>query len=381
MSPLSTATPSTGAHLASLQAAVVAVEDRNNEPPSRPFVPIVRDNPPAVDAYVALGRYDAEHPGADIHTGPSKPLTASWRFVNETAHSPLTALGDWFAQFRTLYREGLLGHRDPEPVPAWRVALAAAPLVGVLILLAVAGIITEVIYGQSASALLTAADPTTALASAIAISLSVNGLAIAAGGWVHKTNPSIVRRGGPRVAAITAFLIAALAGTLGLVIGGYDNLTFATTSGGSATTVNAATPPGRPLVTFTYFVIMVMIAFAMAIGHLLIADTLDTKRIELEVKAKAVANSSSVNETERHDLARAICQDTLSAIQDAQRQARVRVQAYRAAFMQSAASELAEVFDFPDLLADTAPAWADDVVAMLEELDDEPAPATITRIA
>lgn len=363
-----------------IEAVLASVEDQADT--SRPLTapPFVFPNPRAVSKYHALGELDARNPGVDQHTGPNKPTQPSARLVITAARSPLTALGDRFALLHAAYADGTLGHVSAPTVRLGQILSHMAGLITVLGLLAVAAIITEVVYGKTATELLTGAEDNVALAAAIALSLGVNGAALVAGGWLHKTHPSVVRRHGVKVASVIAVIVASVALALGLVIGGYDSLTFDTVTGGGATTVTDQTDLGRPLLTATYTLVLVLVAIAMATGHLLLVDGFETHRVELISKARATAEAQTLGPTAVRELIQSLGLAYLSAIAEAHRQGRLRVETYNAAFRRAAHAELAELFD-DVTYDDQEPAWARDVHSLLEQVSHHNRSANITRIA
>lgn len=363
-----------------IEAQMVSVEDKAdaNRPLTEP--PVIQANPDAISCYRELGELDAQHPGADQHTGPHKPTQPSAALVRTSARSPLAALADRFAMLRAAYADGTLGQVTPTPVRIRQILPYMAGLVIVLVLLAFAAVTTEVVYGQTATALLTGAADDVALAAAIALSLAVNGAAIVAGGWLHKTHPSIVRRHGVKVASITAITVAGVALALGLVIGGFDTLRFDTATGGDAATVADPTADGRPLLTITYTLVLILVALAMAAGHLLLVDAFETHQVELTSQARTFAANSSLAPAAIAALMKTLGEAYLSAIPEAHRHGRQRVDTYNAAFRRTAGPELAELFN-DVTYDDSEPIWADDVRALLKEISHHPIPATVTRIA
>ncbi|MFT4215973.1 MAG: hypothetical protein QM619_02150 [Micropruina sp.] len=364
----------------SAEARLIAAEDIVDTEWSVTDPPTVNANPRAIESYRELGEIDASRPAADLHTGPHRPTHPSGPLVAHAARSPLAMIGTRFAMMRASYADGTFGIAMPLKVGAKQIVPRMIWLVFVLITLAIAAIVTEVVYGQAATALLTSADDRTALLAAITLSLSVNGASLVAGGWLHKTHPSIVRRQGGKVASTAAIMIAVVAVTLGLVVGGFDNLVIATATGGGATTVEVGTVPGRPLLTLTYTAILILVALAMAAGHLLIGDAYETNRVELTAQARADAQAASLGPEEAKSLLMNLGRAYLSVIPEAHRHGRQRVDTFNAAFRRAAGAELAELF--ADVVYDESePAWAEDVRDMLDELDRHHGPSVITRIA
>lgn len=366
-----------------IQAHLVSVEDQVDLSTPLTAPPIVPENPHAVDAYTRLGAHDAAHPGADIHTGPAKPRTPSETFVLESARAPLTALGERFAAFRAALAQGSLGQIVPEPVPVRQVFRGALTYVVAFALLLLAANVVEVLYGVKAAEVLAGRNSNESLAAAIALSLALNGTAFIASGWLHRTHPSLVVRQGGKTACIAAILVALVAVTLGLVVGGFDVTDLGVASGGGRTTVESTTSSQNALLFLTYTTILVLVAFGVAAAHLLIAHILDARRIELTIAARNAAERASLSPSQQAHLARRLCSSYLSAIADAHRQGRVRVDAYTSEFKRTAPPELSELFVYPDYDS-SAPAWDADVHAMIAELDADhhhPHPSKVTRIA
>lgn len=344
---------------ASVEARLAAAEDRPNPARKPTDSPQVTPNPTAIDCYVALGQADAAQPGADQHTGPERPTQPSANTVAHWARAPIDKLGLEYQQTKQAFADQTLGLVLPDKVRLRHILPGVLGLMAVLIGLVAAGIVVEIVYGQHAAALLSGDYPDIALAAAIAFALAVNASAFVAGGWLHATSPSIVRRHGVRLACIVAVLIALVAATLGLVVGGYDAGTLSAASGGSAITVEVATVSGRPLVALAYFTIVTLVSVGMAAGHLLLADAWDTRKVNALKAAEAKAERESLTARQQREVLATLCQAFLDGIPVAHLQGRRRVDAYNATFRRKAPLPVADMFD--DITYDdTEPVWAQD---------------------
>lgn len=344
---------------ASVEARLAAAEDRPDPARKPTDAPQVTPNPAAIDCYVALGQVDAAQPGADQHTGPQRPVQPSASTVVHWARAAIDKLGLEHQQTKQAFADQTLGLVAPDKIRLRHILPSVLGLLAVLIGLVVAGVIVEIVYGQHAAALLSGDYPEMALAAAIGFALAVNASAFVAGGWVHATSPSIVRRHGVRVACIVAVLIALVAATLGLVVGGYNAGTQSTGSGGGSITVEVTTVSGRPLVALAYFAIVTLVSVGMAAGHLLLADAWDTSKVNALKAAEAKAEQESLTARQQSEVLATLCQAFLDGIPVAHLQGRRRVAAYNAAFRRNASPAVAEMFD--DLTYDdTEPVWAQD---------------------
>lgn len=367
--------------LTSIEARLAAVEDRPDPSRNPADLPQVNPNPAAIECYSLLGPADAAQPGADQHTNPQGLTQPSADLVARWAHAPLDKLGLEYQQTKHAFAHQTLGQVEPEEIRARHILPKVLGLLFVLIALVAAGIVVEIVYGQHAAALLSGDYPEVALAAAIAFALAVNASAFVAGGWLHATSPSIVRRHGVRIVCITALLIGIVAATLGLVVGNYDQVTSSTVTGGGSSTVTTAVAAGRPLPAIAYFTIVVLISTALAAGHLLFADAWDTHKVKMTKDAEAKAEEASLSPWQQGESMATLCQTFLDCIPAAHLQGRRRVASYNSTFRRNAAPAIAEMFE--DVAYDAVePAWADDARALLEELSTaEARRAKLTLVA
>lgn len=354
--------------LTSIEARLAAVEDRPDPSRNPTDLPQITPNPAAIECYASLGQADAAQPGADQHTNPQGLTQPSADLVARWAHAPLDKLGLEYQQTKQAFAHQTLGQVEPEEIRARHILPKMLGMLLVLIALVAAGIVVEIVYGQHAAALLSGDYPEVALAAAIAFALAVNASAFVAGGWLHATSPSIVRRHGVRIACITAILIGIVAAALGLVVGNYDQVTSITATGGGSSTVTTVVGAGRPLPALAYFTIVVLISTALAAGHLLFADAWDTNKVKAIKDAQAKAEEASLSPWQQGESMATICQTFLDCIPAANLQGRRRVASYNAAFRRNAAPAIAEMFD-DVAYKDAEPAWAHDARGLLEELD------------
>lgn len=356
------------AELTSIEARLAAVEDRPDPSRNPADLPQVTPNPAAIDCYASLGQADAAQPGADQHTSPQGLTQPSADLVDRWAHAPLDKLGLEYQQTKQAFAHQTLGQVEPEEIRARHILPKVLGLLGVLFALAGAGIVVEIVYGQHAAALLSGDYPEVALGAAIAFALAINSSAFVAGGWLHATSPSIVRRHGVRIICITAVLIGIVAATLGLVVGNYDQVTSTTATGGGSSTVTTAVATGRPLPAIAYFTIVVLISTALAAGHLLFADAWDTHKVKAIKDAQARAEAASLSPWQQGESMATLCQTFLDCIPAAHMQGRRRVASYNSNFRRTAAPAIAEMFD-DVAYHDAEPAFSDDARALLEELN------------
>lgn len=363
-----------------VKAQLVAAEAGSLTQAGPETAPTVPANPQAVHLYEALGVEDSASPGADIHTGPGRPLPPSEGFVKEAARSPLARLGEQFDRFRVAYADGSLGQVQPLRPTWWEVWRSNIGLLAILVLLVHAGVCVDLVYGSTASALLSGASDWMSTLVAVALTLGLNGLAFVASGWLHKTNPSIVRRQGVRFAFLALILTAVILAVLALVVGGFDALTIEVATGGGPITTTTGQGSGRWLLTAAYFGVMILIPTAVGAAHLLLRDQMDTTLVTLTKQAEAAAAAASLGETEARQLAIALSNAYLSGIAVGHEHGKTRVGAYNTAFRRGLPPELVELFT-EVVYDDAEPAWATDARALLDQLHTDKPLATVTRIA
>lgn len=365
---------------AALQAHLTSVEDRFDPSRSLTDPPIVVDNPAAIDAYTRLGGHDAARPGADEHV-TQRVLPASSGFVIEAARTPLVVLGEHFAAVRTAHAAGILGKVAAAPVTTRRVLRSMWVYLAVFLLVFIAALCIEVVYGHQAAMPLTGANSNAALVTAIATAIALNGCALFASRLLAEHQPGLARRRGGRIALGIAVLIALVAIILGLVVGDFDNASYSTVSGGgSAAQASVSASAGKPLTALMYMALLLLIAIGMAAGHLLIEDMIRTRHTELIIEERNRAAAASLDLVEQDAVALRLCDAFLSAIEAAHRQGRLRVHAYVSEVRRNSTPEMAEVFTYP-VHDEAEPQWASDARAMKDGLLERPSHAQVTRIA
>lgn len=366
---------------ASREAELVAVEDRGDKPIDVTKPAAVEPNPKAVEKYGALGQADATNHGVDVYSGPDSPAAPSAGIVKTLSRSPLDALGQRFEQVRAAYAAGSYGKSAPSEVSRAKLVGSLWPIIVVIVAVAIAGIISEIVYGQHAAALLTGAAPDQALKAAIAFTLVFNGAALFAAHMAYDAYPAIVRQRGVRMLIGILLLIAVVAAGLGLVVGGYDPIHIQTVDGGAAASNAVPEPDTRPLLSMTYFGIIVLITVAIAAGHLLQLHLIDVKFVAKTKTAIAEAADKSLDWGSARALAIAVAQSYLDAIEAAHQQGRHRVGARNAAFRRNCSPEIGDMFD-DVMYDDSEPSWAAEVESFITELDEqEPPAANLSLIA
>lgn len=371
---LSRMTPSCKHQFTSLEAKLAAVEDPGQLPVDTTTSASVKHNPAAIETYTELGKADASHPGADEHTGPGRPTQPSTSTVRTWSRAPLEALGEQFFQVKTAYASGTYGMVKAQNVTNIKVLRTLWPHLVVLLVLVAAAIITEVVYGQHAAALLTGSRPQQALAAAIAFTIVLNGAAFFAAHWAYDAYPTMVRRHGVKVLGGVLFLIAVVALGLGLVVGGYDPIQISGVSGGGEAAVSVPRPDTRPLLTMTYTGIIVLITVAIAAGHLLFLHLFDSRMVTEVKRAEAHARNSSLDREQRRRVVTAVGDSYLAAIPTAHQEGQRRVSAFNAAFRRHCAPDIGEIF--LDVTYDsTNPTWADDAREFIETVKNAEQPS------
>lgn len=332
-----------------------------------------------IDRYVELGEYEASHPGDDGYSGPEPPRLPSNGFVEHAARAPIATLGDHFEALETAFSRGTFGQVSPEPMQPGEVWKAARWPALLLFLMAGAAVMVEIVWGQNATALLTGAPDVVALMAAIALSLAINGTALVAGGWLHRTRPAIVGHHGVRLALWLGVLIGLVALSLGLVVAGYSASAVDTVSGGGAATVTEVSANTQPLLGVTYLLVMTLVAIGMGAGHLLWADAMDRSRVELTMERRAEAERESVAPDERVPLMISLISAHLDLVDEAHRRGALRVEGVVAGFRSTIDPELGERFQLPQYDR-TDPPWVTQAQDLLETLE-RPHPNIIHRIA
>jgi hypothetical protein len=329
----------------SIQARLAAAHNEPIGPADITAPPNVGINPKATGAYEEIGRYDASHPGVDEHAGPDRPEQPSARAVRNSSRAPLDRLGERWEQIKARYQTGQLGLVPPKAVHLLReLAKHTWHLWLILFIVIGAGVTAELVYGVRAAALLTVADPMTALVGAIAFSFAMNGLAWYAAHLLFTSNQNVVRRNGTKFALGAAILIGILVSILALVVGGFDPIQMTTVEGGGAAEANTAGSIARWTLAGAYGLILTIVSASIAAGHLLILDRNTDLKVKLLKDAERKSQQESLDPTQQNALVISLAEAVIEAIDAAHRAGRHYVAVYNASFRRHAPVVIAELF-------------------------------------
>lgn len=375
--------PTTDREPAGAQARLAAAHNDPVGPADLTLPPAVRTSEDTAQVYAEVGREDAAHPGADEHTGPARPEQPSAQAVRNSSRFPLDRLGERWEQLKAVYETGRLGRVAAVPVRRFRDVIARTWGYWVILALVLAaGVTAELVYGFRAAALLTLADPYTALIGAVAFSLAMNGLAWYAAHLVFAGNQNVVRTAGARIALGAFLLIAVLVAVLGLVVGGFDPIQMSTVEGGGAATAATTGPQGRWTLALAYTLILLTVSAAIAAGHLLILDRTSELEVSLVLDADRRADRASLDPAQQRSLITSLGEAIIAAVPTAHRAGEQYTAVYNASFRHHAPVVVGEMFLDVDY-DDSDPDWLPAVRDYLDRLAAQPAEktASVTRIA
>jgi hypothetical protein len=323
--------------------------------------PIVVTDPQSLRAVEAIAKLDAAALGFEQRANP--PTPPSGEFVGRLARAKLDRLGERAWQVVRELDVGRLGEVQPQPIKR---TLAVKPL-AIFGFVVLAGVVTEIVYGQNAAQILTGGTPRMALLGAIGFTVAVNVLAYAAAGIVYAASPNFLVNRGARVGAATLLLLVTLAAVMGLVVGGFDpaDPVGGGIAGGGVTTVGVPdTPDTRPLLAAAYFGILAVIALASFLAHLLYLHEHAALRTRKLHHAQRDARVASLDELAQRRAAVAVLRAHIEAVPVAHAHGRVLIAAYAAALRRELDPDLRAHWVGIDY-DDTDPQWLAEIARQI----------------
>ncbi len=299
-------------------------------------------------------------PGEKTSVQPSKDL------VLETAQTPHVRLGERFHAFQLRYSSGSLGRVLPEEVTTKQLLTGMWPyiLIGIIVLLA--AITVEVIYGSKAAMLLSGVKGRVPLSAAIAATLLFNGGAWFLTDLAYRRNPHLAHHRGLLLAVVCFVAIVIPVIILGLVIGGWDAVPSVTSSGGDRAGVDQPTTDvdHDVLLALAYITLVILATIVTAAGHYLLLDTYHERRINLIKENEKAAKEASLSPPQQQETAKRLAQAYLDTITIAHHHAETRIKAYNSAFAHRVGPELNGKVD-PLVYTPPVPDWKPQAEALV----------------
>lgn len=356
--------------------------------PLRPFdlrlPPLVVTRPESLEAIAELAEDDARSPAFDRQSGSgqsgsgsggsgSAPRPASADLVLRWSRAGLDRLRERALTVLAALEAGTLGQVEPVPV---RRRLHLGSLLPAMVVL-VAAVVTEVVYGQNVAQLLTGLDPGWAVAGAVGFTLGLNALAYTAASALHLSRPALLTHRGAWISAAATLLIMLLAVVLGLVAGGFDaagasgGLTGGVTGGGEASATGSGTAAGQPLLADAYCLIIAVIFSASFLAHLIHQHLRDAAYVRDSARAARDAARASLDPQQQRRVAITALRAHLSAVPAAHDHGRGLVGAYNAHLRRLTGIEENE--RWADLAyVDDDPPWVRELAETLDRLEAVP---------